>query len=225
MHQQRVQPLRPPRALLDDRLAESGDVAQPLNLGRRNPGLRQHRASQQHRQPARIQPIGLRSTPPALQGARLPGSASRTSSPRAASSRPAPTTATRWWPPRQPRPAPPASRPTELQRLAPVASNRDSSTAPVTGYHGHGLEDVFLWISIPTHSIPTSRLVDASIIHTTPDDASLHDIHLTGRDRHRGRVVSGRGQKVPNCRRGGARSCPSSCPAAPRTRGGASGSA
>jgi hypothetical protein len=71
VQQIRVEPLRPAAAILGQRLAQSAPIAQPLDLFRRDPRLRQHLPRQQPRQPARVQPIRLRAPPPTEQLTRL----------------------------------------------------------------------------------------------------------------------------------------------------------
>src|SRR6266545_5397989 len=67
-----MQPLRPAGALARERLAQSCPVAQPLDLLGRQPGLafREQVARQQQREPARVEPVGLRLAPATPQRAR-----------------------------------------------------------------------------------------------------------------------------------------------------------
>jgi hypothetical protein len=68
-----VEPLSPAALVLGQRLAQPGAIAQPLDLLRRDPRLRQHLLRQQPRQPARVEPVCLGAAPPPQQRTRLHG--------------------------------------------------------------------------------------------------------------------------------------------------------
>src|SRR5439155_1992952 len=66
-----VQALRPAVAVLSERVAQAGAVAQVLDLSGRQPGLWQHLLGQEPREPGRVEPDALRPTLRAAQSARL----------------------------------------------------------------------------------------------------------------------------------------------------------
>jgi hypothetical protein len=68
-----VQPLRPAGAVLAEREPQPGQVAQPLDLLGRDPRGGQHLLGEQHREPARVEPIRLRASTFSLERDRLAG--------------------------------------------------------------------------------------------------------------------------------------------------------
>ncbi len=68
-----MQPLRPARVIVGERLSQPGLVAQALDILGRQPRPGQQLAGEQHDQPAGVEPVVLRALALALQRARLSG--------------------------------------------------------------------------------------------------------------------------------------------------------